>query len=91
MSQEITLKLLRTSYTAGRPSVRLVVAACTWVDVRRVEVQVVGVVIIDRRRRPIVAVATTNVNGGAIHVARVEKIIREMTNSLKHYSYSWRS
>ncbi len=71
--------LLRIGYTAGRTPVILAVVVCTWVDVRREEGQGVGVVIIVRRRRPIVSVATTIVNGGAIHAARVEKVIREMT------------
>ena len=43
------------------------------IDVRTVEVQVVGVVAIVDRRRPIVAVRTDIVQRAIVHVARTDK------------------
>ena len=56
----------------GKPVV-LVVVVSTWVDIRRIHVQVIRVVTIVSRRRPIVRVVAAIVRGGAIPVAGVDK------------------
>ena len=48
--------LLRPCYTANGKPVVLIVVIGTWVEIRTVEVQSVGVVATVRRRRPVVPV-----------------------------------
>ena len=55
------------------PPVVLVAEVRAWVDVATVEVQVVRVVAIVRRGRPIVSVRTTIVHRRTIHVAGINE------------------
>ena len=61
---------LRTrNSTPNHSTIILVVVVGTWIDVRAVEVQIVGVVTIVRRRGPIVPVRATIVHRRAVNVA----------------------
>ena len=64
---------LHTANATHHSTVVLVVVVRAWVDVATVEVQVVRVVAIVRRGRPIVSVRTTIVHRRTIHVAGINK------------------
>jgi len=73
-----------TGETPHGVPVVLVVVVRTWVDVRAVEVQVVGVVGIVGGSGPIVAVATTIVGRGIIEVPRVHEILKILGTIDRH-------
>ena len=60
---------------AHGPSVVLVSAVRTWEDVTTAEAQAVGGVGRVRRRRPVVAVATTIIHRAAADVAGIDKVV----------------
>ncbi len=64
---------LGASDATHHSTVVLVEVVRAWVDVATVEVQVVRVVAIVRRGRPIVSVRTTIVHRRTIHVAGINK------------------
>ena len=64
---------LNASDATDHSTVVLVEVVRAWVDVATVEVQVVRVVAIVRRGRPIVSVRTTIVHRRTIHVAGINK------------------
>ena len=72
----VSVKRLRASDATRHPTVVLVEAVVrAWVDAATVEEQVVRVVAIERRGRPIVSVRTTIAHRRTIHVAGINKII----------------
>ena len=69
-------KLLHWSYAAYGVPVVLIVVVRTRIYVVADEVQIVGVVVIVRSRRPIVAVVATIVRRRTVPVAGVDKLSR---------------
>ena len=72
-------KLRTRNHTPSHPTVILIAAIGTRVNITTAEERIVGVVTTVGRRRPIVAVRTTIVNRRTINVARVDKILRIRT------------
>ena len=73
-------------YTAHCSTVELIVVVCPWVHVGTIQVQVISVVIIVRRRRPVVAVAASIIHRPAVNVAGVEVLVfafNHNTNGIK--------
>ena len=77
---------LRTCYTADWSPVVLVKIARTWGNGRGTEDHVVGIAIIDSRRRPEAAETASTAEGSAFNVTRVNHIVWEMTKPCVHNS-----
>ena len=65
--------------TPNAVAVVLIVVTGTRVHVRTIQVQVVRIEVIERRRRPIVPVSTSIVGGRRIEVAGIEEVNWELT------------
>ena len=66
-------------YTADAKPVVLIIVVSTRVDTATVQVQIVSVVAIACRTRPVEAAWTAIVGGQAIEAAGIDKVIREGT------------